>query len=155
MVRKKADRMSDLAVTVFRLNGVLTSWGDDFSAPEGLSSARWQMLGAVALADRPSTTPQIAARMGVTRQGAQKQLNALVEAGLMEVRPNPLHKRSPLYLLTQQGQTAFDAMDKRWRAHAARTAASFDDAELDTALKVLTGLIDLYASAKQEPHDEA
>lgn len=154
MARNKVDQMSDLAVTVFRLNGVLTGWGDEFSASEGLSSARWQMLGAVALADRPPTTPQIAFRMGVTRQGAQKQLNALVEGGLMETRPNPMHKRSPLYLLTPRGQAAFDAMDKRWRVHAARTVSSFSSSELDTTLKVLTGLIDRYAPAKQEQEDE-
>ncbi len=61
MPRVKAIQLSNLVLAVFRLNGALTDWGNNFVAPEGLSSARWQMLGAVAIAGRSLTVPQIAA----------------------------------------------------------------------------------------------
>jgi len=42
-------------------------------------------LGAIALAEEPQTAPQIAAAMGGTRQGVQKQLNLAVAEGLIEL----------------------------------------------------------------------
>jgi DNA-binding MarR family transcriptional regulator len=45
--------------------------------------------------------------MGMTRQGAQKQLNILVTEGFFEQRPNPRHERSPLYALTALGLRAY------------------------------------------------
>jgi DNA-binding MarR family transcriptional regulator len=100
----KEERLTGVILTLFQLNGALLDWGDVFVAPEALTSARWQMLGALALAGQPLSAPQVAAAMGVTRQGAQKQLNLLSEAQLVEVRPNPQHKRSPLYQLTGGGR---------------------------------------------------
>jgi DNA-binding MarR family transcriptional regulator len=150
MPHTKADRLTDLVLTVFRLSGVMTDWGDGFASADGLSSARWQMLGAIALGDRAMTAPQLAARMGVTRQGAQKQLNLLVDAGLAEVLPNPMHKRSPLYGLTERGRATFQAIDTRWRAHAAQAASAFSVPELLAAEAVLTALIDAHALARHD-----
>lgn len=155
MSRSKADQLTDLVLTIFRLNGVLTDWGDAFALAEGLSTARWQMLGAVALADQPLTAPQIAARMGMTRQGAQKQLNALVDGGLMEAHANPMHKRSSLYALTPHGRAAFDAIDARWSSHATQAAAAFKGADLEMAEKVLAAMIDLYMVTRKEDEHEA
>lgn len=83
MRSNKTQHITELTLSVFRLNGALVDWGDYFSAPEELTSARWQMLGALTLAGQPLTAPQIANSMGVTRQGAQKQLNLLVDSGLI------------------------------------------------------------------------
>ena len=96
--------LTALALAVFRLNGALLQWGDALVEPLGLTSARWQMLGAIALADRPLTAPEVGAAMGVTRQGAQKQLNALLELGLVQTLANPAHRRSLLYTLTARGR---------------------------------------------------
>jgi DNA-binding MarR family transcriptional regulator len=52
--------------------------GDVLSAGEGLTSVRWQVLGAIVLADRPPTVPQIARRMGLTRQGVHATVRRLV-----------------------------------------------------------------------------
>lgn len=145
MKRSKAQQLTDLTLSVFRLNGALVHWGDAFAAPEGLTSARWQMLGALALAGRPLTTPQVAARMGVTRQGAQKQLNLLAEAGLVEPRDNPRHKRSPLFALTPHGQEVFASVDERWHRHVTQLAAAFSTGDLATTARVLGHLLQLYA----------
>lgn len=150
MRRAKAQQLTDLILTVFQLNGALVNWGDKFSAPKGLTSARWQMLGALALAGQPLTAPQIAASMGVTRQGAQKQLNLLAQGGLVETHDNPHHKRSPLFVLTQQGRQTYDSIDKHWSGHVVKVAAAFSSADLDTTAKVLTGLVGMYALS--EPH---
>jgi DNA-binding MarR family transcriptional regulator len=78
-----AKLLTEIVLLVFRVNGRLLSAGDRLVGDLGLTSARWQMLGAVALSDSPRTAPQLAARMGMTRQAAQKQLDLLMEDGLV------------------------------------------------------------------------
>ena len=150
MRQTKARRITELVLAVFRLNGTLVEWGDGFSAPEGLTSSRWQMLGALALAGRPLTAPQVAAGMGVTRQGAQKQLNLLVRDGLVETCANPRHKRSPLFAPTERGSRVYAAVERRWNEHVVGISGGFSGAELETAAAVLAGL----AAAHAYPGDD-
>lgn len=140
----KADKLTTITLSVFRLNGQFVEWGNHFSQPHGLTTARWQVLGAIALASQPPNIPQIAAAMGVTRQGVLKQINLLVDEGLVQPLPNPAHKRSPLYVLTKIGQTTYDALADRWNRHAQKIAAGFTAADLDAALRVLSVLSQLY-----------
>lgn len=152
MAYSKADQLTQVILNVFRLNGALTEWGDRFVLPDGLTSTRWRMLGAVALAQRPVTAPQIALTMGVTRQGAQKQLNTLVESGLMETQPNPMHKRSQLYALTESGQSIYDSVNARWQHQATEMAGQFSAAELETAEHVLKSLIETHEKSLAEQY---
>ncbi len=99
--------LTEIMLTIFRVNGRLLEKGDQLVEPLNLSSARWQVLGAVALAGQPLSAPQIAEAMGITRQGAQKQLNKLALDGFFEQSLNPRHQRSPLYALTELGSRAF------------------------------------------------
>ncbi|MBW8066925.1 MAG: MarR family transcriptional regulator [Ferrovum sp.] len=99
--------LTEIMLTVFRVNGRLLEKGDQLVEPLNLTSARWQVLGAVALAEKPLSAPQIAEAMGITRQGAQKQLNKLEEDGFFEQSLNPRHQRSPLYALTELGNCTF------------------------------------------------
>lgn len=133
--------VTQLALSVFRLNGVLLHWGDQLVAPLGLTSARWQMLGAIALAETPLTAPQVGEAMGVTRQGAQKQLNLLLEQGLVEAHPNPAHRRSPLYALTPQGLALYRKADALWTTQAAELASLIPAAEASLATKTLESML--------------
>ncbi len=146
----KSERLTALILRVFQLNGLMLAWGDAFLAPAGLTSARWQMLGALALGDGPASTPQIAEAMGVTRQGAQKQIHLLVQDGLIEAQPNPAHKRSPRYVLTEAGRRVYARVEQQWQAHAEAVAAAFSVADLDTASQVLDAI-----AAQHARHDEA
>ena len=71
MKQNKSDILTDLVLAVFRLNGAMINWGDDFSASAGLSSARWQMLGAIAPGRAALVRAADRRADGVTRQGAQ------------------------------------------------------------------------------------
>lgn len=142
----KADKLTTITLSVFRLNGQLVEWGNHFSQPHGLTTARWQVLGAIALAPQPPTIPQIAAAMGVTRQGVLKQINLLVDEGLVQPLPNPAHKRSPLYVLTPIGQATYDALVDRWNQHVQKMASEFTAADLDAAIRVLTVMSQRHAS---------
>lgn len=131
------DAISDVTLAVFRLNGVLLQWGDRLVAPLGLTSARWQMLGALALAGSPLTAPQVGRAMGVTRQGALKQLGVLRELGLVREHPNPAHRRSPLYALTPEGRGRYQQAAALWQAQAAGLAALIPAARAGAAARVL------------------
>ncbi len=142
----KANNLTTISLSVFRLNGQLVEWGNQFSQPYGLTTARWQVLGAIALAPQPPNIPQIAAAMGVTRQGVLKQINLLLDEGLVQALPNPAHKRSPLYALTALGQTTYDAIDDRWTRHVQKMAAGFTAGDLDAAVRVLSVLSQFYGN---------
>jgi len=138
MNQLKSDKLTTVALSVFRLNGQLIEWGNHFSQPHGLTSARWQVLGAISLAPQPPSIPQIAAAMGVTRQGVLKQINLLVEEMLIQPQPNPTHKRSPLYTLTPKGEKVYQALQLRWQQHVQNMSTEFSDADLDAAIRVLS-----------------
>jgi DNA-binding MarR family transcriptional regulator len=103
---------TEVILSVFRLNGRLLDAGNRISGVAGLTSARWQVLGAVALADRPPTVPQIARRMGLTRQSLHATVKRLVDDGLVELTENDDHQRSQLVRLTRRGADAYRSLDR-------------------------------------------
>lgn len=129
--------LGELAVTIFRLNSVLLAWGDRFSAEFGLSSARWQVLGALARSETPLTAPQIAHIMGMSRQGVQKQLNLLLDQGFVISQSNPAHRRSYCYSLTQAGQHAFDRIDTAFSQIANQWQKSMLNIEIEEVKSLL------------------
>lgn len=132
--------LSDLIISIFRVNALLLERGDHLVAPLELTSARWQVLGAVALAATPLTTPQIAEAMGITRQGAQKQLNRMLEEGLFEVQANARKLRSPMYELTDMGRAKFEQAMQLQSAWAANLAKGLSRAELEVTLQLMNTL---------------
>ena len=146
--------ISEAVVALFRANGKMLEWGDAFAASFGLTSARWQILGAIALGGQKQTAPQIAEQIGVSRQGAQKQLNLLVDDGLIEKLPNPSHQRSPHYLLTEKGGSLFDRVNQAWQAHATKTSEAFSAQDLETTLRTLNLISRLHDMLVQGESDE-
>ncbi len=100
---------TELILDVFRLNGRLLIAGDRLVADLGLTSARWQVLGAIASTDRPESVAWHARNMGLHRQGVQRIVNEMAKEGIVEFQRNPHHKRAHHVLLTVKGQKVFDA----------------------------------------------
>jgi DNA-binding MarR family transcriptional regulator len=115
--------ITDLVLETFRLNGRLLASGDALVADLGLTSARWQVLGAVALSPAPLSVAQIARNMGLTRQAVQRLANEMEADGLLRFAPNPHHQRAKLVLLTSAGKSAFAAAMKRQDAWASALGA--------------------------------
>lgn len=99
---------SDLVVEVFRLNGDLIEAGDALVQNLGLTSARWQVLGAIALAPAPLPVAHIARNMGLARQSVQRVVDDMRDDGLVQLEPNPHHRRAPLVAMTARGEAAYD-----------------------------------------------
>lgn len=134
------DHVSDLVLEIFRLNGELIAMGDDLVSDLGLTSARWQVLGAIALAETPLPIAQIARNMGLTRQAVQRLANELEKEGFLRFAPNPDHQRAKLVLLTVKGQAAYGAAMKRWNPKARALSNGSTVKDIETALATLRRL---------------
>lgn len=118
------DFVSNLVVEVFRLNGALLAEGDRLTRDLGLSSARWQVLGAIELAQHSLTVSQIARAMGLARQSVQRTVNELFDGGFVSLRDNPDHRRAKLVVPTAAGRRAFREAMKRQSKWAKDLVAS-------------------------------
>jgi DNA-binding MarR family transcriptional regulator len=146
----EGELVTQVVLSTFRANGLLLATGDLLASEAGLTSARWQVLGALALADRPLTVPQIARRMGLTRQSVHATVNRLVHDGLLELAPNAEHRRSWLVRLTKRGKAAYATIDRRQAAWANRLGQGIGRSDLATAARVLDQLcLRLEAEATQ------
>lgn len=145
-----SDLVTQVILAVFRTNGRLLSSGDALVAPLGLTSARWQVLGAISMAQTPLSAPQIGAAMGVTRQASQKQLNLLLGEELVELLPNPGKRRSPLYRLTTRGQDIYAEVSRIQARWADRLAQGLEVAQLEAARRVLDALGERLGAASDE-----
>jgi DNA-binding MarR family transcriptional regulator len=131
---------TEVILLTFRANGLLLRAGDLLAVEEGLTSARWQVLGAIAQAQQPLTVPQIARRMGLTRQSVHATVHRLMGDGLVQLMPNADHRRSQLVRLTKHGRGRYEAMDERQAAWVGRLAEGLGPSNLDTTVRVLGGL---------------
>ncbi len=131
--------MTKLILEIFHLNGPLLSEGDRLTKPFGLTSARWQVLGAIQLA-ATSTVASISRRMGLTRQAVQRVANDLEKLGFLSFEENPDHVRAKLLVLSQKGQQALDDIEQVQNDWARHLSENIDEAELQAALKLLQDL---------------
>lgn len=135
-----AAAFTDIVLEVFRLNGALIAAGDALTRDLGLTSARWQVLGAVALAGRPLTVAGVARAMGLTRQAVRRIVTDLAAGGLVALAPNPDHRRADLVVLTSAGRVAYAAADARQAAWAARIGAACGPCDVAGAASLLRRL---------------
>jgi DNA-binding MarR family transcriptional regulator len=144
------DAMTALILETFRLNGRLLAAGDALVAPLGLTSARWQVLGAVALAAQPGPIAHVARAMGLTRQNVRRIVGDLAAAGLLELAPNPNHRRAPLVRLTAAGRRLYAETERRQRPWATALAEGLTAEELAGATRLLRRLRARLAEAAEE-----
>lgn len=96
----------ELALAVFATGGRLIGTGNVLVAHLGLTSAWWQVLGALRYSPVPLPTASIARNMGLTRQAVQRIVDLLAERGLVTFQDNPHHRRAKLVVLTDAGLAA-------------------------------------------------
>ena len=147
----EGDAATAVVLEIFRVNGLVLADGNRLAVAEGLTAARWQVLGAVALAGRPLTVPQIARRMGLTRQAVQESVNRLLAEALVEAHDNLDHRRSPLIGLTELGSQKYTAIDQRQSRWINQLAAGLQITDLAAAARVLRDLGDRLES--NQGHD--
>ena len=136
------EALTDLILTMFRANNRTLTWGDRLVAPLGLTSARWQVMGAIVAAGQPQPVAWLARDLGANRQNVQRIVNDLQAAGLVALAPNPHHLRARLVVLTEAGQAAYDAVIRLYDVEVNRLAEGIAEPDLATARAVLATLRD-------------
>jgi DNA-binding MarR family transcriptional regulator len=145
--KSSREAVTALILSLYRLNNELLTAGDRLVAGLGLTSARWQVIGAIAYADRPQPVAWIARDMGANRQNVQRIINDLSEAGLVEFARNPHHRRAQLVVLTEKGQQTFEAAMRLQVPWVEGLAQGLSIKDIETAHQVMLAL-------RQKVHDE-
>ena len=131
----------DLVLSIFRLNGLLIAEGDDMTEALGLTSARWKVIGVIALSNSGLTVPGIARVLGQSRQAVQRITDVMVTDGLLSYQSNPKHKRSVLVVLTEEGKTAYKDLRDVQDPWAIDNTEDIPIEELDAGLRLVRRLI--------------
>ncbi|MCP3981110.1 MAG: winged helix-turn-helix transcriptional regulator [bacterium] len=121
-----------------QLDGELRRHVERLTARHGQTPARWKVLTAAGCDIR--TVPQIARRMGLTRQAVQRIANQLVDEKLATFDENPDHRASPILSLTPHGQTLDDAICSDHAAWRDRISRRLDASALRSAIETLRRL---------------
>lgn len=132
--------LTDLILGTFKFNGVLIEAGNRITEPFGLTSARWQVMGAINIEGRAITVAQIARRMGLSRQGVQRIVNDLVSLGMIEAAKNLDHKRAPLISLTKNGAKVMIQIDKAQIAWVNELSDGLSERQIKQAIKLVQKL---------------
>lgn len=138
----RASLITELAIETFRLNGDLLEAGDRLVSGTGLTSARWQVLGAIEMSPVSLSVAHIARNMGLSRQAVQRVVNELENERFVAFAPNPHHARAKLVTMTDKGTRAYAAAMERQRPWAADLGARIAADEIRAALKVLRSVRD-------------
>jgi DNA-binding MarR family transcriptional regulator len=123
---------------IYELAGAFRERGEAIAQSVGQTQVRWQVMSA-ASAD-PRTVPQIARRLGVSRQNVQRIADLLVAENWASFEDNPDHKASPYLVLNSRGQTALIKITKaagQSHAQLARGLAGIDVGALHRGLRRL------------------
>ncbi|MDE5445971.1 MarR family transcriptional regulator [Bradyrhizobium sp. CSA207] len=136
------EALTSLILDLFRANGLLLTAGDRLVASLGLTSARWQILGAIIDADRPEPVAWLARNLGANRQNVQRIVNDLERDGLVVFEANPHHRRAQLVVLTDRGRQIYDAAGRLQVPWVNGLSHGFSVNEIEIAHRVLNALRD-------------
>jgi DNA-binding MarR family transcriptional regulator len=134
------DALTSLVLDVFRLNNLLLTEGDRLVSGLGLTSARWQILGAVVDAEHPHPVASLARNLGANRQNVQRIVNDLHKEGLVAFEPNPHHRRAQLVVLTDKGRHAYDAAIRLQAPWINSLSDGLLIRDIETARRVVAGV---------------
>jgi DNA-binding MarR family transcriptional regulator len=148
------EAVTGLVLDLFRLNNRLLAAGDRLVSGLGLTSARWQILGAVAVADYPQPVAWLARNLGANRQNVQRIVNDLAKEGLVAFRANPHHRRAQLVVLTEKGRRAFDAAMDLQAPWVDGLAEGLSVEDIETAHRVILALRENMAAEDAESPGE-
>ncbi len=129
--------LTELVLETFRFNGTVLEAGNRITKPHGLTSARWQVMGAIELAGTPLTVPQIARRMGLARQGVQRIVRDLSGLDMVNLTSNRDHKRAPLVSLSKEGIRVLEEINKAQAIWINELSEGLSERGVKQALKVV------------------
>jgi DNA-binding MarR family transcriptional regulator len=128
-----------IVADIFELAGHFRANGEDIARTVGQTQARWQVMSAAS--GEPRTVPQIARRLGVTRQNVQRIADLLVAESWASFEANPDHRSSPYLVLNKRGRTALDQITGVADGYHARLARKLSTTDVNSLHRQLRRLI--------------
>ena len=104
----------------------------------GQSIARWQVLHTAS--SGKCTVPDIARRLGLTRQSVQRVAHALVNDKLASLAPNPNRRNSPYLQLTLLGSQTWASITHSLEQRLIKSSVGVDRKKLKSARRELRAL---------------
>jgi DNA-binding MarR family transcriptional regulator len=144
------EALTGLILDLFRANSLLLTAGDRLGTSLGLTSARWQILGAIADAERPEPVAWLARNLGANRQNVQRIVNDLARDGLVVFETNPHHRRAQLVVLTDKGRQVYDAAGRLQVPWVNGLSDGLSVKEIEIAHRVLNALRDRLEGAGED-----
>ncbi len=92
------------------------------------------------LRNSAATVPEMARSRHVTRQLIQTQVNPLLDQGLVALRDNPAHRRSPHVVLTRSGERMIQRMRRREAGMYESMSDVVSEAQIETATRTLRAI---------------
>ncbi|MCK4709530.1 MAG: MarR family transcriptional regulator [Gammaproteobacteria bacterium] len=126
-----------IILEAFKVSGLLTVEGDRLTEAHGLSSARWKILGSLAISNTSLTVPQIARMMGQTRQAVQRLVDIMHKDGFLIFLSNPNHKRAKLVDLTAKGKEIYAKLEEKQIPWANQYSSQIDEVDLEITVATL------------------
>jgi DNA-binding MarR family transcriptional regulator len=140
--------LSLIVADIFELAGHFRGEGETIAAAVGQTQARWQVMSAAS--SGPLTVPQIARRLGVTRQNVQRIADLLVSENWARFEENPDHRGSPHLVLNKRGQSAVAELSKAARGFHAELAGRLADTDIGTVHRGLRRLLEAVSEHQYE-----
>jgi len=135
-----AEALTQLILETFRFNGRLLAAGDRLTKELGLTSALWQVIGAIN--EEPLPVAQIARNMGLTRQSVRRTANVLKNKGFVEFHDNPNHQRAKLVKLTKQGRSVLEQVTKLQIDWSNSVSKGIDEKKLKTVIQTMNKILE-------------
>ena len=127
-------------MSLMRAENAITARADQL-LPSGLTVARWQVMKALGRLGGAATVPSIARELLLTRQAVQKQVDLLAQRGLVALKENPAHRKSPLVGLTREGHLACAQAVKRWFWVARSLGDALDPKTMEQSGQLLENIV--------------
>jgi len=135
--------VGDLVAALYECAGAVRLEGEYVASGAGQSLARWEVLYIIGEGAGSLTVPGVARRLGRTRQGVQRVVDLLLAERLVETKPNPASRRSPLYDLTSEGRrilVAINTAGEEWHEMVMQDFSAAEVRRLTAMLERLTAL---------------
>lgn len=99
----------------------------------------------------PMSVPDLGRMLFLARQQIQLLVNELEKRGLVDRRPNPAHKRSPLFAMTRAGEAGFGEIRARENDDIDKISGLFEQEDLRSTQRVLCAMLDQFAEFEDDP----
>lgn len=107
----------------------------------GVSVGQRAILEVLLLTEK-ATAPEITSMLQVKRQFVARELKELVQNGRVTTTPNPRHRRSVYYRLTEDSRKTISDIRRREMEQFSEFASRFGPEEIDAYLKIQQALND-------------